>query len=163
MRHRVDRKLSAYAMGLLLLACGGPAAEGPEAEIRGLVALVERAAEEKDLGAVKAFIADDYSDERGNDKSTLGRILALHFMRNQAIYLLTRIESIEMESPRSAALTLYAGMAGGALHDVRARGRGELPRRSDRPKRARRPFTHGFRRGASAPRRLALMTNRRKG
>jgi hypothetical protein len=99
---------------LLLQACAEEP-RGAEAQLRATVAAAERAAEAKNLGAVKALISQRYADDRGQDREAIEGILTLTFLRNQTIHLLTRVDSIELPEPRRAQIRIFVAMAGGPL------------------------------------------------
>ncbi|WP_245795404.1 hypothetical protein [Thioalkalivibrio denitrificans] len=96
---------------LLLSACGR---ELPPAEeqIRALVTEAREAAEARNLSALRALIADDYSDAQGRGKDDLVNILRLVFLRHQSVHLLTRVQDLRFPEPDRAHLTVYVAMAG---------------------------------------------------
>lgn len=67
----------------------------PEEEIRRTVAEMEKLAEEKDLGKLKGYIAENYSDERRNTKQDLVAYIQFYFLRNKDLHLLLRVDSVE--------------------------------------------------------------------
>jgi hypothetical protein len=110
------RSISAALLTLcILLPACAEKPRGPEAQLRATVAAAERAAEAKNLGAVKALISQRYADDRGQDRKAIEGILTLTFLRNQTIYLLTRVDSIELPEPKRAQLRVFVAMAGGPL------------------------------------------------
>jgi ATP/maltotriose-dependent transcriptional regulator MalT len=79
----------ALAVGVLIalahaLACGGDAAT-PEDRIRAVLAALEESAEARDAGAMKEHVSEAYRDAQGNDKATIGQVVALHLLRNQSV------------------------------------------------------------------------------
>lgn len=92
--------------------------EGPEARLRRLFKDTERAAEEKDLRALKPFISDRYADAQGYDKEAVLSLLRYHFLRNESIHLLTRISSLNMPEPDTAEAVVLAAMAGEPISSV---------------------------------------------
>lgn len=99
------------ALALALTACT-PEPDSPETEIRAFVARAQTAAENRDLSALRALIAADYTDEQGNDRKAVENLMRLHILRNQSIHLLTRIRSIEFPEPGYALVSVAAAMAG---------------------------------------------------
>lgn len=97
-------------MILALSACSRPSA--PEAEIRAFVAEAQTAAEARSVGDLRRLIAEDYSDERGNDRKAIENLLRLQILRQQSIHLFTRIAAIEFSSPDRAVVSVAAAMAG---------------------------------------------------
>ncbi len=72
----------------------------------------EAAAEAREQGFFRDFIAEDYSDDMGRDRAEMLALARVYFLRNQSIHILSRIESIEFLIPELAKVTLSAGMAG---------------------------------------------------
>jgi hypothetical protein len=66
-----------------------------EEQVRELIAQVEAAAEARDTADVLAFVADDYEDSRGFDKSQLQNFLRGYFLANPKVELLVNVESLE--------------------------------------------------------------------
>jgi hypothetical protein len=77
----------------LLVACGTKSSD--EEKVRVLVASVETAAEARDTSDVLAFVAPDYTDKQGLDKSQLQNFLRGYFLSHPKIELLVNIESLE--------------------------------------------------------------------
>jgi len=77
----------------LLAACGTKSSD--EEKIRALVASVEAAAEARDTSDVLEFVAPDYADKQGLDKSQLQNFLRGYFLSHPKIELLVDIESLE--------------------------------------------------------------------
>jgi hypothetical protein len=94
--------------------------ESAEARIRALLAEMEVAAEAKDLRPVKAVVSEHYTDELGNDRRDIIRLLTYHFLRNQSIHLLTRVAAVELPEPGRASVTAYVAMAGRPIPDADA-------------------------------------------
>jgi hypothetical protein len=94
--------------------------EPAEARIRALLAEMEVAAEAKDLRPLKAVVSERYTDELGNDRRGIVRLLTYHFLRNQSIHLLTRVAAIELPEPGRASVTAYVAMAGRPIPDADA-------------------------------------------
>jgi len=94
--------------------------EPAEAQIRALLAEMEVAAEAKDLRPLKAIVSERYTDELGNDRRGIVRLLTYHFLRNQSIHLLTRVAAIEIPEPGRASVTAYVAMAGRPIPDANA-------------------------------------------
>lgn len=76
-----------------LVACSSQSSD--EEQVRALVAGVEAAAESRDTSDVLAFIADDYSDAYGFDKSRLQGFLRGYFLANPKLELLVGIDALE--------------------------------------------------------------------
>lgn len=76
-----------------LSACGSRSSD--EEQVRELVAGVETAAEERDASDVLAFVADDYEDANGFDKSELQNFLRGWLLAHPKVELLVNVESLE--------------------------------------------------------------------
>ena len=93
-----------------MISCGSQSA--PEDEIRALVDLAEIAAEERDVSALRAFIADDYADPQGRNAADVRTYLHGYLVAHPSIRLLTRIDSIELEGKELARVAVTVGMLG---------------------------------------------------
>ena len=84
----------AVAVAVISLgACGARSSD--EEKVRELFAAAEAAAEERDASDVLDFVADDYEDADGNDKTRLQNFLRGYFLANPKIELLVNVESLE--------------------------------------------------------------------
>ena len=107
---RGSTALLAFALAAALGCSGEPAT--PEERVRAVLAEIERAAEARDVGALKEHVSESYADARGQDKRALAGLATLHFMRNQSVYLLTRIRRVELPAPGEARAEALVAMAG---------------------------------------------------
>jgi hypothetical protein len=116
------------ALVLVLSGCA-PELDSPELQVRALLARAERAAEERDVGALKGLVAETYADDRGNDRQAVMGLLTYYFLRNKTIHLLTRVRFIEAE-PERARAGVFVAMAGRPIEGVEglARIRADLYR-----------------------------------
>jgi hypothetical protein len=120
-------KLTVAVVSLLALvvACAEPVSE-PEQQIRDLLTEIERASRDKDIGALKDTVSASYSDKVGRSQEDLHNLIKLHYFRRRDVFLLTRIETLELPAPGQAKLSVLAAMAGTpleseeSLRDVRA-------------------------------------------
>jgi hypothetical protein len=94
-----------------LSACGEDA-KSPEVQLRERIAMAEAAAEKRDLDTLRDMVAEQYSDDRGLDKRTVLQLLRGYFLRHRTIYLLTRIQNIDLPQPDQAKVTVFVAMAG---------------------------------------------------
>ena len=76
-----------------LSACGARSSD--DEQVRAVFAGAEAAAEDRDASDVLAFVADDYEDANGNDKTQLQNFLRGYFLANPKIELLVKVESLE--------------------------------------------------------------------
>jgi hypothetical protein len=115
----VGGKSAALLAGLLLALVPACAAEddSPEAQVRRLFDEFERASREKDLKALKSFISESYRDSAGRDKRALTGIMTGYYLRRGSVYVLLRIQELELPEPGSARAELLAAMARTPLLD----------------------------------------------
>lgn len=102
------------ALALMLVACGSDP-EPLEAQVRGLVADAEAAAEAKDVEALMDLIADDYSGMRRETKRDLENLARFTFARNQTVHLFTRIGEIDIADSTAARATVFVALGGRAI------------------------------------------------
>ena len=76
-----------------LSGCGARSSD--EQQVRELIDGAEAAAEARDAGDVLAFVASDYSDSSGFDKTQLQNFLRGYFLVNPKIELLVSISELE--------------------------------------------------------------------
>jgi hypothetical protein len=108
------RGLAASAV-VLALACAlgcGREAESPEDRIRAVLAALEEGAEAKDAGAMREHVSETYADAQGNDKRAIAQLVAFHLLRNQSVYLLTRVGGVALTAPGQGSAEVMVAMAG---------------------------------------------------
>jgi len=76
-----------------LAACSSRSSD--EEQLRELVAGMETAAEARDASDVLAFIADDYDDAQGFDKSQLRNFLRGYFLAHPKLEVVVNISQLE--------------------------------------------------------------------
>lgn len=129
-RRRPNRPaLLAMLAAASLSACAAEP-DSPEAQVRALLQRAEAAAEEKDAGALKQMVSESYGDDSGRDRQAIAGLLTFYFLRNQSIYLLTRVGKIEFPEPARARTTVLVAMAGTPIPGIEelARIRADLYR-----------------------------------
>jgi hypothetical protein len=95
-------------------ACSGPV-PSPEDPVRSWLAEAERASRERDIGAMKDLISRSYRDRHGRTQEDVHGIITFQYFRQNSVYLLTRIESLDLPAPSRARLTVLGAMAGSPL------------------------------------------------
>jgi hypothetical protein len=103
--------LLAVLYGSLALGCS-QRAETPEDRVRAVLAALEASAQARDAGEMKEHVSEAYADARGNDKRAVAQLVAFHLLRNQSVYLLTRVRSVEIGEPGQARAEVLVAMAG---------------------------------------------------
>ncbi len=76
-----------------LVACGSRSSD--DDKVRALFADAETAAEDRDASDVLAFVADDYEDGNGFDKSRLRDFLRGYFLANPKTELLVKVDDLQ--------------------------------------------------------------------
>jgi hypothetical protein len=96
------------ANSLALVGCGARSTD--EEQVRELFTSAEAAAEDRDASDVLTFIADDYADAQGLDKTQLGQFLRGYLLAHPKLELLVTIESLEFpgEGVAQAVVTVTA-------------------------------------------------------
>lgn len=107
------RRLAALA----LLVCACAPADAPETRVRAVLAALEAAVEARDVGAMKDALSPDYKDAQGNDRRAVLGMATAHFMRNQSVYVLSRIRSLEIPEPGFARADALVALAGVPIRD----------------------------------------------
>jgi hypothetical protein len=76
-----------------LAACGARSSD--EEQVRELLAGMETAAEARDASDVLAYVADDYDDAQGFDKSQLRNFLRGYFLAHPKLEVVVNISRLE--------------------------------------------------------------------
>jgi hypothetical protein len=97
---------------ILLSACANHSSD--EERVRAVIAAAEQAAEARDASDVLEFLASDYSDSQGSDRTRLQNFLRGYFLANPKIELLVSVSELEIPVPglaraRVAVASLPAG------------------------------------------------------
>lgn len=107
------------AAALWLVGCSGDEPLTPEQEIAAFLDRFEEAAAARDVGAALELISEEYSDTAGRDKTALKGIVLQYFLRNEAIYVMTRVRELDVADPPDAArVAVTAALAGAPIVDV---------------------------------------------
>lgn len=86
--------------------------------MRALLKKAEAAAEAKNLSVLQQLVSNNYTDSEGQDKRTIEAILRYYFLRNESIYLLTRVQAITFPEPSRAQAVVLVAMAGEPIPGV---------------------------------------------
>jgi hypothetical protein len=107
------------AAALWLVGCSSDEPLTPEQEIAAFLNRFEEAAAARDVGATLEMISEEYSDTAGRDKTALKAIVLQYFLRNEAIFVQTRVRELEVADPPDAARAgVVAALAGAPIVDV---------------------------------------------
>lgn len=96
-----------------LVACGARSSD--EEKVRALVESVETAAENRDASDVLEFVADDYEDTNGFDKSQLQDFLRAWFFTHPKVELLVNVD--ELQFPADGVAQAKVTITSLALND----------------------------------------------
>ena len=77
-----------------------------------MLAGLEAGAEARDAGAMKGHVSESYADAQGNDERAIAQLVAFHLLRNQSVYLLTRVRNVAIMAPGQGSAEVYVAMAG---------------------------------------------------
>jgi hypothetical protein len=97
---------------LLLSFSQGCSSDSAEAQVRHTLDVMERAAEDRDVGDLMEHVSAEYRDAYGQGKQEVAPYVRGYFIANQSIHLLTRIEKLEFPLPDEAHVTVQVGMVG---------------------------------------------------
>jgi hypothetical protein len=61
---------------------------------------------------MKSHVSERYGDAAGNDKQAVAALAAFHLLRNESIFLLTRVGDVEIPAPGEARVEALVAMAG---------------------------------------------------
>ena len=112
-----------------LAACGARSSD--EERVRELIDGVEVAAESRDASDVVAYVAPDYSDSEGFDKTRLQTFLRAYMLAHPKVELLTRIDKLEF--PADGLAQAEVSVTGIELGDIdRVRLKVEFRRNSEK-------------------------------
>jgi hypothetical protein len=108
--HRtVHRSLVLVALAALA-ACGDR--NSPEQQVRAVIEQMEQAAENRDVGDLKAHLSEEYRDANGMGAEAAARYARGYFIANQSIHLLTRVEELTFPTDGEARAQVLVGMLG---------------------------------------------------
>jgi hypothetical protein len=99
---------------MLILAACGAEPPSPEAQLRATIEAGAKAVESRDLAAAMELVDPDYRDSRQRDWHQIRGLLAGYFFRHHSIYVISKIDQIEILESDKANLVVYAGLAGSA-------------------------------------------------
>jgi len=97
--------------GAAALAGCGAEPDTPEQQVRALLGRAETLAETRDLDGLKALISERYRDPAKHDRRGIVQILAYYFFRHKTIYLLVKVDRLEVVAEGRAEATVFVAMA----------------------------------------------------
>jgi hypothetical protein len=103
------RFLLAMLAAASLLGCGDSLS--PEDELRALVEEGVRACEEGELDALMELVAEDYDDDRGNDRRALRLTVGYYLRSYGTLHLFHRVTGVELAPGGEGRVTLAVALA----------------------------------------------------
>jgi hypothetical protein len=110
---RLSHRLLAVFMLFLLVGCADEP-DNPEAQLRAVIEAGEAALQARELEAAMALVDPGYKDARQRDWRQLRALLAAYFFRHPRIFVMSKIDRIEILGPQQARVVVFAGLAGSA-------------------------------------------------
>lgn len=109
--------LRALTLCSLLFACGEKD-DSPEQQLRAMFQQAAAAAEARDIGELRALVADEYNDDQGRDKRRIEGLLRLYLLGHQNIHVFTQIKSLDFPEPFRAQAVVLVATAAKPIGDV---------------------------------------------
>ncbi len=107
---------ASLALLALVAACSEPVTT-PDQQIRATFAEIERASRAGDVTVLKDFVSARYRDAHGRTKNDLHSLIRYQYFRHKKVYLLTRIEELEIADDGTARTTVLGAMASAPVED----------------------------------------------
>ncbi len=101
------------AAGIALMLAAGCSRPAPEEALRNAVAGVQASIEERDAGALRRYLAEDFIGPNGMDRDQARRTAALYMMQHQAVGLTMGPLDVELQEPH-ATVRFRAALTGGS-------------------------------------------------
>ena len=105
------------ALLAIVAACSEPVAT-PDEQIRQTFAEIERASRAGEVTVLKDFVSARYRDAHGRTKEDLHSLIRYQYFRHKKVYLLTRIEELEIASDGTARTTVLGAMASAPVENA---------------------------------------------
>ncbi|MES9862432.1 MAG: hypothetical protein ABW157_19275 [Candidatus Thiodiazotropha sp. LLP2] len=107
----IFRKFAIALIVLLIWGCSDDPVS-PEVQLRQTISDAESSIKARDLSATMGFVHSGYQDQNGFDLRQLRAMLAGYLLRHKSIFVLTKIEKLEIIEGGEARVLLFAGLAG---------------------------------------------------
>src|SRR5690554_3069244 len=99
--------------GIALALAAGCARPAPEEALRNAVAGVQESIEERDAGALRRYLAEDFIGPGGMDRDQARRTATLYMMQHQSVGLTMGPLDLELQEPH-ATVRFRAALTGGS-------------------------------------------------
>lgn len=113
------RRFLLAGLVFLLASCSADDTD-PESQLRQTIDQIQLAAEQKKLGELMANVNESYLDDSGQDWKQVRAAVQFQFIRNQKIYTLKLIKSIEITDDEHAQAAVLVAMAGRPIDGISA-------------------------------------------
>ena len=90
----------------------------PEEEIKQYIKKGKLAAEKRSHSELADLIDESYKDQRGWSRLDIKKVTRAYFFTHKNIHLLTKLDSIDLQSDSSAFVVLHVAMAGNVITDL---------------------------------------------
>ncbi len=104
------------ALLAFMAACSEPVTT-PDEQIRSTFAEIERASRAGDVAVLKDFVSARYRDGQGRTRDDLQALIRYQYLRHKKVYLLTRIEKIEIADDGTARTIVLGAMASAPVEE----------------------------------------------
>jgi hypothetical protein len=108
------RGLASVAVILSIVAGVGCGA-APEQRILERIEEARSAAEAGDLAALRGMVAEDFVDDRGNDRAAVLAMVGYYVRIEGGLYIWTRVDQVEITEPGRAQVQLLVALATGPI------------------------------------------------
>jgi len=103
-------------IGLILFGAGcGPA---PEQRVRDRIEEARLAAEAGDLRALGSMLAEEFVDDRGNDRAAVLAMVGYYIRVDDGLHIWTRIDGIRIAKSGEAQVRLLVALAAGPIEKL---------------------------------------------
>lgn len=92
----------------------------PAAQIRQVILAAQQASEQKEIGFWQDLISNNYKDANGYEKGEIIQVIRYHFLRQQKIYLMSRIKQIEPNGADQFSAVVLVAMAAKPIENVQS-------------------------------------------
>ena len=114
---RFLRAPASVALIMAIVAVSG-CGEAPEQRIRERIEEARIAAEAGKLNALGAMLAEDFVDDRGNDRAAVLAIIGYYVRIEGGLHIWIRIDEIEITEPGRARARLLVALATGPVEQL---------------------------------------------
>lgn len=113
--------LSCLVFSLLLGACSKNT-DSPETQIRHYIEKAIQSVENREYSTLPDMIANNYRDQKGLNKQQILNTLKASSLRHKNIYLLSKINSIQLQQENRAFVVIDIAMTGSRINDISSLG-----------------------------------------